>query len=102
VSSGGGRKREEAREEYRKALFEGRTAALLEQERADTFSQKLGSLPPGETADVEIEVLQPGNRRSACGLSKAKAFPATPAGISCRREMSRSKRGPPLRARQIR
>jgi Ca-activated chloride channel family protein len=52
------RKREEAREEYRKALLDGRTAALLEQERADTFSQKLGSLPPGETAEVEIEVLQ--------------------------------------------
>jgi Ca-activated chloride channel family protein len=53
------RRREEAREEYRKALFEGRTAALLEQERADTFSQKLGSLPPGEAATIEIEVLQP-------------------------------------------
>jgi Ca-activated chloride channel homolog len=53
------RKREEAREEYRKALLTGRTAALIEQERADTFSQRLGSLPPGETAIVEIEVLQP-------------------------------------------
>src|SRR5437773_6031074 len=53
------RKRAEAQEEYRKALLEGRTAALLEQERADTFTQKLGSLPPGETAEVKIEVLQP-------------------------------------------
>jgi Ca-activated chloride channel family protein len=53
------RKREEAQEEYRKALFEGRAAALLEQERADTFSQKLGNLPPGEIVSVEIEVLQP-------------------------------------------
>jgi Ca-activated chloride channel family protein len=53
------RKREEAREEYRKAMLEGRTAALLEQQRADTFSQQLGSLPPGETATIEIEVLQP-------------------------------------------
>jgi Ca-activated chloride channel family protein len=53
------RRREEAREEYRKALLEGRTAALLEQDRADTFTQKLGCLPPGETVDVEIEVLQP-------------------------------------------
>src|SRR5439155_12377607 len=48
----------EAQEEYRKALLEGRTAALLEQERADTFTQRLGSLPPGETAEVRIEVLQ--------------------------------------------
>ena len=51
-------RREEAREAYRKALFEGRTAALLEQDRADTFTQKLGCLPPGETAEVEIEVIQ--------------------------------------------
>jgi Ca-activated chloride channel family protein len=53
------RRRAEAQEEYRKALLEGRTAALLEQDRADTFTQKLGCLPPGETAEVEIEVLQP-------------------------------------------
>lgn len=53
------RRRAEAQEEYRNALLEGRTASLLEQERADTFTQKLGSLPPGETAGVEIEVLQP-------------------------------------------
>ncbi len=53
------RRREEAREEYRKALLEGKTAALLEQQRADTFTQKLGSLPPGEAAEIEIEILQP-------------------------------------------
>jgi Ca-activated chloride channel homolog len=53
------RKREEAREEYRKALIEGRTAALLEQQRSNTFSQQLGNLAPGETAVIEIEVLQP-------------------------------------------
>ncbi len=53
------RRRAEAQEEYRKALLEGRTAALLEQDRADTFTQKLGCLPPGEMAEVEIEVLQP-------------------------------------------
>ncbi len=52
------RKRAEAQEEYRRALLEGRTAALLEQQRADTFWQKLGCLPPGETAEVQIEVVQ--------------------------------------------
>ncbi|NWG12555.1 MAG: VWA domain-containing protein, partial [Acidobacteria bacterium] len=52
------RKRAEAQEEYRKALLDGRFASLLEQERADTFTQKLGCLPPGETAGVEIEVVQ--------------------------------------------
>src|SRR5207249_5177917 len=59
VMRGEVRRRAEAQEEYRKALIEGRTAALLEQDRADTFMQRLGSLPPGETAEVEIEVLQP-------------------------------------------
>ncbi|HYK90763.1 MAG TPA: VIT domain-containing protein [Acidobacteriota bacterium] len=52
------RRREEARREYQNALIEGRPAALLEQDRADTFTQKLGSLPPGEAAEVEIDVLQ--------------------------------------------
>jgi Ca-activated chloride channel homolog len=53
------RKREEAQREYRNALLEGRTAALLEQDRADTFTQQLGSLPAGQSAEIEIEVLQP-------------------------------------------
>jgi Ca-activated chloride channel family protein len=52
------RPRQEAQEQYRKALLEGRTAALLEQNRADTFAQMLGCLPPGDTAQVEIQVLQ--------------------------------------------
>jgi Ca-activated chloride channel family protein len=52
-------KRKTAREKYLRALEEGRTAGLLEQERADTFTQTLGNLPPGETARIEIEVLQP-------------------------------------------
>jgi Ca-activated chloride channel family protein len=53
------RRREEAQAEYRRALFEGRTAALLEQDRADTFTQRLGCLTPGATAAIEIDVLQP-------------------------------------------
>jgi Ca-activated chloride channel homolog len=52
------RKREEAAREYRQALLEGRTASLLEQDRADTFTQRLGCLPPGQDAEIEIEVLQ--------------------------------------------
>ncbi len=58
IIRGEAHKRDEAREEYRKALVEGRAAALLEQERADTFTQKLGCLPPGQTAEVEIQVIQ--------------------------------------------
>ena len=56
---------EQARESYRKALEAGRIAGLLEQDRADTFTQKLGSLPAGVTAEVEIRVLHPLAFRSA-------------------------------------
>jgi Ca-activated chloride channel family protein len=53
------RPREEALAEYRDALFEGRLASLLEQERDDTFSQRLGSVPPGTAVHVDVRVLQP-------------------------------------------
>ncbi|MCP3982088.1 MAG: VWA domain-containing protein [bacterium] len=50
---------ENAKQEYREALEQGRTAGLLEQHRPDTFMQKLGNIPAGEAATVEIRVLQP-------------------------------------------
>src|SRR5262249_9801681 len=49
---------EDAQEAYKKALIEGRTAGLLEQERDDTFTQRLGALPAGQSARIEIETLQ--------------------------------------------
>ena len=52
-------KREVARARYEEALFEGRSAGLVEQDRDDTFFQRLGSLPPGQAVKVEIEVLHP-------------------------------------------
>jgi Ca-activated chloride channel family protein len=51
--------REQAEEAYYEALYDGRTAGLLEQDRADTFQQRLGNLPPHTRAEVEIEVLHP-------------------------------------------
>jgi Ca-activated chloride channel homolog len=51
--------REQAEADYRKALYEGRTAGLLDQERADTFTQRLGNVPAHTGVQVEIEVLQP-------------------------------------------
>src|SRR5437867_5230707 len=57
VITGQVEKREAALADYRRALEEGRTAGLLDQERADTFTQTLGNLPPGERVRVEIEVL---------------------------------------------
>ena len=53
------RRREEALQEYRDALYDGRLAALLEQDRDDTFSQRLGSVPPGVGVRIEVHVLQP-------------------------------------------
>ena len=51
--------REAAAEAYREALYEGRTAGLLEQDRSDTFQQRLGNLPGGQEVGVEIQVLHP-------------------------------------------
>jgi Ca-activated chloride channel family protein len=53
------RSREDAKSAYEKAIFEGRRAALLEQDRDDTFTQRLGSLAAGEAAEITIEVLHP-------------------------------------------
>jgi Ca-activated chloride channel family protein len=51
--------RQEAQEDYQRALEAGRTAGLLDQERADTFTQKLGNVPAGATAEIDIRVLHP-------------------------------------------
>ena len=51
--------RDMAHERFRRALEEGHTAGLLDQERADVFTLTLGSLPPGALVRVEITVLQP-------------------------------------------
>jgi len=51
--------RETAANAYREALYQGRTAGLLEQDRADTFCQRLGNVPPRSPVEVRIDVLQP-------------------------------------------
>ncbi|MDC0667264.1 VIT and vWA domain-containing protein [Nannocystis radixulma] len=52
------REREQARAEYLAARDAGHTAALLEQERPNVFTQSLANIPPGETVDVELRYLQ--------------------------------------------
>jgi Ca-activated chloride channel family protein len=47
-----------ARERYEQAIVEGRTAALLEQERADLFTQRVGNIPPRSTLVAEVTVDQ--------------------------------------------
>lgn len=49
----------EARERFEQAIAQGRTAALLEQERTSLFTQELGNVPPGEAVTVEVELDQP-------------------------------------------
>jgi Ca-activated chloride channel family protein len=51
-------RRKAARARYERALVEGRTAALLEQERASLFTQEIGNIPPGEEVIVEVAVDQ--------------------------------------------
>ena len=53
------KKREEARREYENARDEGRKAALLEEERANIFTQSVANIPPGETISVRIEYVHP-------------------------------------------
>ena len=49
-------KREDARAAFEKALVEGRTAGLLEQDRSSLFHQELGNLPAGVEVRCEITV----------------------------------------------
>src|SRR5687768_7198270 len=51
-------RRADARAAFERAVLEGRTAALLEQERSSLFTQELGNVPPGATIEVEIDVEQ--------------------------------------------
>ena len=53
------RKRAEARQIYQQARDRGQTAALLEQERANIFSQSVANIPASGTISVTIEYVQP-------------------------------------------
>ena len=44
---------------YKEALYLGKTASLIEQDRGDRFQQRPGNLPRRTRAKIEIEVLQP-------------------------------------------
>lgn len=51
--------REDARAQYEEALFEGRTAGLLEQDRSALFTQAVGNIPPRREVVVTVELDQP-------------------------------------------
>ncbi|MFW5739210.1 MAG: VIT and vWA domain-containing protein, partial [Myxococcota bacterium] len=47
-----------ARKRFEDAILEGRTAALLDEERSTVFSQEIGNIPPGAELDVEVAIDQ--------------------------------------------
>jgi Ca-activated chloride channel homolog len=49
-------KKADAREQFERALVEGKTAALLEQNRDDIFTQEIGNIPAGEAIVARITV----------------------------------------------
>ncbi|MBT8491863.1 MAG: hypothetical protein KJO07_02280, partial [Deltaproteobacteria bacterium] len=48
-----------ARERFEQAISEGKAAAILDQERANTFTQEVGNIPAGATVLCEIVIDQP-------------------------------------------
>ncbi len=56
--SGKIKRRAEAREIYETALKSGRTAALLDQERPNVFTQAVANIQPGEKITVEISYVE--------------------------------------------
>jgi Ca-activated chloride channel family protein len=52
-------RRAAARERFEEALAEGRTAALLDQERDALFTQEIGNIPPGTDVTVQLVIDQP-------------------------------------------
>ncbi len=52
------KRREEARRTYEEARARGNTAALLEQERSNVFTQSVANIAPGEDIDVVIRYVQ--------------------------------------------
>ena len=51
-------RKEAARARFEEAIASGRTAALLEQDKADIFTQEIGNVPPHSTIVAEITIDQ--------------------------------------------
>src|SRR6266705_150329 len=52
-------RRAEARRRFEKALVEGRTAGILDEERANLFTQEIGNVPPRTEVVVDLSIDQP-------------------------------------------
>lgn len=53
------KERQAARQDYATALAQSQRAALVETDRPDVFSSRIGNLAPGETAIIELTVTGP-------------------------------------------
>ncbi|EDM79808.1 von Willebrand factor, type A [Plesiocystis pacifica SIR-1] len=51
--------REDAQQTYEDAKKAGKAAGLLEQERPNIFTQRVANIPPGQTIEVSMHVVQP-------------------------------------------
>lgn len=51
--------KQEARQRFQRALSQGKTAALLEQDRTSLFTQRVGNVPPGTAIVCELVIDQP-------------------------------------------
>lgn len=48
-----------ARERFERAILQGQTAAIVEEERSSLFTQEVGNIPPGETVICRIVIDHP-------------------------------------------
>ena len=53
------KERSRAREDYDKAIAEGRRAAIAEEDRPDVFTMRAGNIAPGERVTVRLTLAQP-------------------------------------------
>jgi Ca-activated chloride channel family protein len=58
IITGKVKEREEARRDYERARHEGRTAALLDQERPNIFTQSVANVQPGDVIEVNISYVE--------------------------------------------
>ncbi len=72
--------RETAREEYTAAIAAGRSAAIVEEERPDVFTIRVGNIPPRSLVDVEFTLTMP---VVIDGLEATYRFPLVVAARYC-------------------
>lgn len=53
------KERGEARRDYDRAISQGHRASIVEEERPDTFTMRVGNIAPGEKATIELELIVP-------------------------------------------